>query len=169
MRNELTRKDIEDMEKEIEYRKLVVRPKALDDVKEARALGDLSENFEYHAAKKFKNENESRIRYRERMVKTAVVIDDGSTSAEDEVSINKTVTVYVPEDDVEEKYTLVSTVRTDTLNNLISIESPLGKALVGHKVGDTVTIEVSRDYQYNVVIRAVEDAKDAADAAIRAY
>ena len=86
MRNELTRKDIEDMEKEIEYRKLVVRPKALDDVKEARALGDLSENFEYHAAKKFKNENESRIRYLERMVKTAVVIDDGSTSAEDEVS-----------------------------------------------------------------------------------
>ena len=169
MRNELTRKDIEDMEKEIEYRKLVVRPKALDDVKEARALGDLSENFEYHAAKKFKNENESRIRYLERMVKTAVVIDDGSTSAEDEVSINKTVTVYVPEDDVEEKYTLVSTVRTDTLNNLISIESPLGKALVGHKFGDTVTIEVSRDYQYNVVIRAVEDAKDAADAAIRAY
>ena len=169
MRNELTRKEIEDMEKEIEYRKLVVRPKALDDVKEARALGDLSENFEYHAAKKFKNENESRIRYLERMVKTAVVIDDGSAAAEDEVAINKTVTVYVPEDDVEEKYTLVSTVRTDTLNNLISIESPLGKSLLGHKVGDRVTIEVSRDFSYDVVIREVADAGDAADAAIRAY
>ena len=67
MHNELTKNDIKKMEDEIEYRVQVVRKQALEDVKEARAHGDLSENFEYHAAKKFKNQNESRIRYLQRM------------------------------------------------------------------------------------------------------
>ena len=82
MHNELTKNDIKKMEDEIEYRVQVVRKQALEDVKEARAHGDLSENFEYHAAKKFKNQNESRIRYLQRMIKSAVVISD--ESAEDE-------------------------------------------------------------------------------------
>ena len=98
MRDKLTKKDIEDMKKEIEYRKLVVRPKALDDLKEARAQGDLSENFEYHAAKRFKNQNDSRIRYLERMINTATIIEDSSDSP-DTAGLNKKVTVYFVNDD----------------------------------------------------------------------
>ena len=102
MNNELTEQDIKKMEEEIEYRKLVVRKEALEAVKEARAQGDLSENFEYHAAKKDKNQNESRIRYLEKMIKTAKIIS--TDSAEDEVGMNNTVTVYFEEDDEEEVY-----------------------------------------------------------------
>ena len=107
MHNELTQQDIQKMEEEIEYRKLVVRKNALEDVKEARAQGDLSENFEYYAAKKFKNQNESRIRYLERMIKTAVVVSD--ESAEDEVGMNNTVEVFFEDDNLTEKYKLVTT------------------------------------------------------------
>lgn len=155
------------MEKEIEYRKLVVRPKALEDVKEARAHGDLSENFEYHAAKKVKNQNESRIRYLERMIKTAVVLRDHT--AADEVGINKTVTLYIKEDKVEETYSLVTTVREDSLHGLVSVESPMGKALLGHKVGDTVTIVVSDSYSYEAEIRKIEESGEAEQARLRNY
>ena len=110
MHDELTKKDIEKMEAEIEHRKLVVRKEALEDVKEARAQGDLSENFEYKAAKKFKNENESRIRYLEKMIKTAVIVSEDSP--EDEVGMNNTVDIYFEEDDVTETYKLVTTVRS---------------------------------------------------------
>ncbi|MCR5722638.1 MAG: transcription elongation factor GreA [Lachnospiraceae bacterium] len=156
MNNELTKKDIEDMEKEIEHRKCVVRPELLEHVKEARSLGDLSENFEYYAAKKEKNKNESRIRYLERMIRTAKVVEDNS--GDDEVGINKTVTVYVEEDDVEEDYKIVTTVREDSLNGLVSNESPMGRALMGHKVGDRVEISVSKDYSYYVVIRKIDNS-----------
>lgn len=122
MHDELTKKDIEKMEAEIEHRKLVVRKEALEDVKEARAQGDLSENFEYKAAKKFKNENESRIRYLEKMIKTAVIVSEDSP--EDEVGMNNTVDIYFEEDDVTETYKLVTTVRSNSLKNLISRESP---------------------------------------------
>lgn len=154
MNNELTQKDIDDMEKEIEYRKLVLRPELLDHVKEARALGDLSENFEYYAAKKEKNQNESRIRYLERMIRTAQVVED--ESKEDEVGINKTITIYIEEDDVEEVYKIVTTVREDTLHGLISNESPLGRALLGHKVGDRIEVVVNKDYSYYAVIRKID-------------
>jgi transcription elongation factor GreA len=156
MNNELTKKDIEDMEAEIEHRKVVVRKELLEHVKEARSHGDLSENFEYYAAKKEKNQNESRIRYLERMIRTAKVLDDDSK--EDEVGINKTVTVYVEEDDVEEEYKIVTTVREDSLHGLVSTESPMGKALLGHKVGDRVEITVSKDYSYFVVIRKIDNS-----------
>ena len=96
MYNQLTQKDIEAMEAEIEERKLVVRPKLLESVKEARAHGDLSENFEYYAAKREKNKNESRIRFLERMIKTAKVIPDDSK--EDEIGMNNTVEVEFEED-----------------------------------------------------------------------
>jgi len=154
MNNELTQKDIDDMEKEIEYRKLVLRPELLDHVKEARALGDLSENFEYYAAKKEKNQNESRIRYLERMIRTAQVVED--ESKEDEVGINKTITIYIEEDDVEEVYKIVTTVREDTLHGLISNESPLGRALLGHKVGDRIEVVVNKEYSYYAVIRKID-------------
>lgn len=156
MNNELTKKDIEDMEAEIEHRKVVVRKELLEHVKEARSHGDLSENFEYYAAKREKNQNESRIRYLERMIRTANIVDD--ESKDDEVGINKTITVYVEEDDCEEEYKIVTTVREDSLKGLVSNESPMGRALLGHKVGDRVSIQVSKDYSYDVIIRKIDNS-----------
>ncbi len=167
MRDQLTQSDIDKMQQEIEYRKLVKRPELLEAVKETRAHGDLSENFEYHAAKKEKNKNESRIRYLERMIKTAQVISDDSKA--DEVGMNNTVTVYVEEDDYEETYRIVTTVRSNSLENLISIESPMGKALMRHKVGDRVEIRVSDNYSYFVVIRKIDKTNDDSEDKIRSY
>ena len=161
MHNELTENDIKKLKEEIEYKKLVVRKEALEAVKEARAHGDLSENFEYHAAKKDKNANESRIRYLERMVKTAVVISD--TSKKDEIGVNNTVTVYFEEDDETETYKLVTTVRGNTLKGLVSIESPIGKALLGHKVGDRVYIQVNEHNGYYVVVKSIDKSTDGDD------
>ena len=167
MYDELTAEDIKKMEEEIEYRKLVVRKQALEAVKEARAHGDLSENFEYHAAKKDKNQNESRIRYLEKMIKTAKVIS--TESAEDEVGINNTVTVYFEEDDEEAVYRIVTTVRSNSQKNLISNESPLGKALLGHKVGDKVEVQVNDSYSYVVEIRKIENTADEGNDKIRSF
>ena len=167
MYNKLTEKDIEEMEKEIEHRKIVVRHQLLEDVKTARAQGDLSENFEYHVAKRAKNQNESRIRFLERMIKTANIIEE--ETAENEAGINKKITLYIPEDDEEEVYTIVSTMRQDSLKGLISVESPLGRALQHHKEGDTITVRVSADYSYQAVIRKVEDSQEAQSASIRDY
>lgn len=166
MNNQLTEQDIQKMKDEIEHRKLVVRKQALEAVKEARAHGDLSENFEYHAAKKEKNRNESRIRYLERMIRTAKVISD--ESAEDEVGMNNTVTVYFEDEDEEETFKLVTTVRGDTLHGLISVESPLGKAVFGHKVGDKVEVKVNENYSYEVEIKDIENTEDGDDE-IRRY
>lgn len=167
MHNELTQKDIEKMKEEIEYRKIVVRKEALDDVKEARAHGDLSENFEYHAAKKVKNQNESRIRYLERMIKTAVIVSD--ESPEDEIGMNNTVEVYFEEDGITETYKLVTTVRGNSLEGLISTESPLGKALLGHKVGDRVYIEVNSGYGYYVVVKSIQNTIDDGSDKLRSF
>ena len=161
MHNELTQKDLQLMREELDHRRIVLRPQLLEAVKEARAHGDLSENFEYHAAKKDKNQNESRIRYLERMIKTAVIVSD--ESAEDEVGMNNTVEVYFEEDDLVEKYKLVTTVRGNSLEGLISTESPLGKALLGHKAGDRVYVEVNPGYGYYVVIRSIENTDDGED------
>ena len=161
MYDELTPSDIRKMEEEIEYRKLVIRKQALEDVKDARAQGDLSENFEYYAAKKYKNQNESRIRYLERMIRTARIISE--ESAIDEVGINNTVTVEFPDDGTEETYKIVTTVRGNSLEGLISNESPLGKALLGHKVGDTVTVQVNAAVSYEVCIKCIEKTADEGD------
>lgn len=155
MFDELTASDIKKMEEEIEHRKLVVRPQALEDVKEARSHGDLSENFEYYAAKKFKNQNESRIRYLERMIRTAKIISEDS--AEDEVGMNNTVTIEFLEDGVKETYKIVTTVRANSLGGLITNESPLGKALLGKKVGDVVTVQVNPTISYDVKIVLIEN------------
>ncbi|MCM1540713.1 MAG: transcription elongation factor GreA [Blautia sp.] len=167
MYDELTPGDIRKMEEEIEYRKLVVRPKALEDVKEARAHGDLSENFEYHAAKKVKNQNESRIRYLERMIKTARVISEDS--AEDEVGINNTVTVEFVDDQTVETYRIVTTVRGNSLENMISNESPLGKALLGKKEGDTAHVQVNEAVGYDVRIVKIENTVDDGSDKIRSF
>ena len=134
MGEQLTQSDVQKIKEEIEYRKLVVRKRELEAVKEARAQGDLSENFEYKAAKQDKNRNESRIRYLEKMLKNARIVSD--ISRDDEVGINNTVEIYYEEDDETEVYRLVTSVRGNSLQGLISIESPLGKAIRGHKVGD---------------------------------
>ena len=167
MYDELTKKDIEKMEEEIEYRKLVVRKEALEAVKEARSHGDLSENFEYHAAKKDKNQNESRIRYLERMIKTAKVVSEDSK--EDEVGINNTVQVYFEDDDETEEFTIVTTVRGNSLKGLISTESPIGKAVFGHKAGDRVEVKVNDDYSYYVQIKAIVKQVDDEKISIRKF
>lgn len=167
MREQLTKSDVEKIKEEIEYRKLVVRKEALEAVKEARAHGDLSENFEYHAAKKDKNRNESRIRYLERMLKSAQIVTDHS--AEDEVGINNTVEVYFEEDDETEVYKIVTSIRGNSLKGMISIESPIGKALLGHKVGDRVHIQVSDAYGYEVVIRSITKTTDEENDKIRGF
>ena len=158
MYDELTPTDIKKMEDEIEYRKLVVRPKALEDVKEARAHGDLSENFEYYAAKKHKNQNESRIRYLERMLKTATVVDDSSKS--DEVGMDDIVEVEFEEDGEVEKYKLVTSIRGNSMENRVSIESPIGKALKGHRVGDRVLVKVNENVSYYLLIRSIDKTGD---------
>lgn len=167
MRDMLTQSDIDKMEAEIEYRTLTLRPKLIEDVKIARAHGDLSENFEYYAAKREKNMNESRIRYLDRMVRTANVIDD--SSKDDEVGINNTVTVEIPEDEAIEQYKIVTTIRSNSLIGYISIDSPMGKALLGHKVGDKVTIHVNDSYSYDVIINDIDKSTDDADDEISQY
>lgn len=167
MYDRLTQSDIDKMQKEIDYRKLELRKQLLEDVKETRAHGDLSENFEYHAAKRAKNQNESRIRYLERMIKTAHIVEDNSK--DDEVGMNNRVTVLFEEDQTTETYKIVTTVRGDSLNNLISIESPLGKALLHHKEGDRVEVKVNDTYSYYVVIQKIENNKDDEYDTIRSY
>ncbi len=167
MHEQLTKTDIKRMEEEIEYRKLVLRPKLLEDVKETRAHGDLSENFEYHAAKKEKNRNESRIRYLDHLIRTAEVISDHS--AEDEIGINNTVTVEFVEDQSIEVYKIVTTVRGNSLEGLISNKSPLGKALLGHKIGDIVHVQVNESFGYNVKITKIEKTADDGTDKIRSY
>ena len=167
MYDELTKNDIKKMEEEIEYRKLVVRKEAIEAVKEARAQGDLSENFEYYAAKKDKNKNESRIRYLERMIRTAKVVSD--ESKDDEVGLYNTVDVYFEDDDETETYKIVTTIRGNSLKGLISSESPLGRALLGHKVGDRVHVQVNDRAGYDVIIKRLEKTVDDGSDEIRSF
>lgn len=167
MRERLTKNDIKKIEEEIEYRKLVVRKEAIEAVKEARAHGDLSENFEYHAAKKDKNSNESRIRYLERMIRTAEVISDDSR--EDEVGLNNRVTLYFEEDEEEETYKLVTSIRGNSLKGMISTESPLGKAILGRRLGERVKVKVNGETGYEVVIRAIDKTADDQEDKIRSF
>lgn len=167
MFNQLTQKDIEAMEAEIEERKLVTRPKLLEAVKEARAQGDLSENFEYYAAKREKNKNESRIRFLERMIKTAEIIPDDSE--EDEIGMNTRVKVEFEEDGLVETYKIVTTMRGNSLEGLVSVESPIGKALLGHKAGERVYVEVNASYGYYLIIKEIEKNTGEEDEKLRSF
>ena len=141
MHNELTEQDLRMMREELDHRRIVLRPQLLEAVKEARAFGDLSENFEYKAAKQEKNRNESRIRFLENMIKTAVIISDRSGA--DQVGLYDRVTVYMEDDDETEVYQIVTTMRQDVLKGLISKESPVGRRLLGRRVGDRVHFQVN--------------------------
>jgi transcription elongation factor GreA len=167
MYDKITKKDIKRMKEEIEHRKLVVRKEALEDVKAARAHGDLSENFEYKAAKQFKNQNESRIRYLERMIKTANIISEASNY--DEVGINDKVTIYYPDDDEEEIVKIVTTVRSYSLKGKISIDSPLGKALLHHKISDRVIVRANNNSCYDVIIKNIEKLEDNGEDELKKY
>ena len=167
MREKLTKSDVEKIREEIEHRKLVERKELIEAVKEARSHGDLSENFEYHAAKKEKNRNESRIRYLERMLKTAVIVED--ESKEDEIGLNNTVEVYCEDDEEVETYRIVTSVRGSSLNGLVSIESPLGKALLGHNEGDLVFIKVNDDFGYYVIVKKVIKTQSEDEDHIRSF
>ena len=158
LHEKLTAADVKKIQEEIEHRKLVIRKEALESVKEARAHGDLSENFEYHAAKKEKNQNESRIRYLERMIRTAKIVED--QTSDDEVGLNKLVDVYFEDDDETETFKLVTTVRGNSLEGRISTESPIGKAILGHKVGDRVYVAINDKQGYYIVIKRIEVIED---------
>lgn len=168
MYDELTEVDIRKMREELEYRTKVLRAQAIEDVKTARAFGDLSENFEYKAAKQVKNRNESRIRYLERMIKTARVIKTES-GPDDCAALFDKVTIYIEEDDEEQEIRLVTTLRQNVLKGLISKESPVGKAVLGRRVGDRVLVEVNESYSYYVVIRAIEKGTDDESLEISGY
>ena len=167
MHNELTAIDLQKMQEELNYRRITLRPQLLEEVKVARGFGDLSENFEYKAAKQEKNKNESRIRYLENMLKTARVYDD--RSADDEVGLYDKVTVYLEDDDEEETWQVVTTVRQDVLHGLISKESPMGSALLGKKAGERFYVQVNKEYGYYAVVRAIEKGRDDGSAALNSY
>ena len=158
MHNELTQIDLDKMKQELDYRRIELRPQLLEEVKVARGFGDLSENFEYKAAKREKNRNESRIRFLENMIKTARVYEDKSDA--NTIGLYDKVTLWLPEDEEEEVWQIVTTVRQDPLQGLISKESPAGRALLGKSAGDTVFIQVNKDFGYEVVVRAIEKGQD---------
>jgi transcription elongation factor GreA len=158
MYDELTQVDIDKMKAEIDYRMTVLRPKLIEDVKTARAFGDLSENFEYKAAKQEQRKNMSRIRYLKRMLASAVVID--ASSAADVAGLFDRVTLFMEDEGEEMTIRLVTTLRQNALEGLISKESPLGQAVMGHRVGDRVQVQVRADYSYWAEIRAIEKGED---------
>ena len=167
MYDELTAVDIQKMQEEIDYRVRELRPQLIEEVQTARAFGDLSENYEYKCAKQAKNRNDSRIRYLENMLKHAKIVSEESRP--DEVGMNDTVTLYFEDDDEEEVYRLVTSIRGNSLENRISIESPLGKAIEGHHVGDQVEVKVNDKSSYVVEIRKIEKTGEEDSDRIRSY
>lgn len=167
MYDELTQVDINKMQEEIDYRYNILRLQIIEDVKTARAFGDLSENFEYKAAKREKIRNESRIRYLENMIKTAKVISSGSKT--DAVGLFDKVEIYFEDEDETQNIQIVTTLRQNSLKGLISKESPVGKAVMGHKAGDRVLVQVNEDYSYGIVIRSVEKGDDDESLPISAF
>lgn len=167
MNNELTAIDIEKMQAELDERRLKLMPELIEEVKRTRAFGDLSENYEYKAAKQAQNRNKGRIRYLERMIASARIIED--RSAEDEVGLYDMVELYLPEDDETETVQVVTTVRCDPLSGRISNDSPLGRELLGRKVGDSITVRVSEEYSYEALVRSIKKQSDDGSAPLLQY
>lgn len=167
MYDKLTRKDIELMEAELEDRRLNIRPKIIEEVKRTREFGDLSENYEYKAAKQVQRRNDSRMRYLQNMIKTAQIVDDVPTG--DGIKLYDKVTIYLPEDEETMVVQVVSTVRVSPDAGFISMESPLGKAILGKNVGDTVSVCVNDSFSYEVEIQKVEDGTDDGSAPLLQY
>lgn len=167
MHNELTKTDLEKMQAELDERRLKLMPELIEEVKRTRAFGDLSENYEYKTAKQAQNRNKSRIRYLEKMIESAKLIEDHS--AADEVGLYDRVELYMEEDDETETVQVVTTVRCDPLRGLISKESPLGVLLLGKKVGDRFTVHVNDNYSYTAVVRSIEKGEDDGSAELLQY
>ncbi|MDE7242479.1 MAG: GreA/GreB family elongation factor [Oscillospiraceae bacterium] len=167
MYDELTAVDVKKMQEELDYRIRELRPKLIEEVQTARAFGDLSENFEYKCAKQDKNRNESRIRYLERMIRTAKVIS--ADSPEDSVGLFDTVVVFHEKLQREMTFRIVTTLRADAQKGLVSKESPVGKALLGRKAGETVRVSVSSSMQYDMTIRSIEKGEDDGSLSIRSF
>ena len=167
MHDELTPGDIQKMKEDIEHRTKVLRPQLMAEVKRTREYGDLSENYEYKAAKQEKNRNESRIRYLQQMIDTAIVVE--KSGDDDSVGLFDRVTVYIPEDDEEQVFKIVTTVRVNALEGIISKESPIGRALMGRRVGDMVNVHVNDSYSYEIRIRAIEKGEDDGEIPINRY
>ena len=167
MYNELTEVDIRKMQEEIDYKMRFVRPKCVKDLQDARAFGDLSENFEYKAAKQELRRCDSRLRYLKRLLNTAKVIKP--ESADDTVGLFDTVDIFFEDEDETERLRIMTTLREDVLNGIISKESPLGKAVIGHKVGDRVLVRVNDDVSYYVQIKGLEKGFDDDSLEIRSY
>lgn len=167
MNNELTQKDIDKMQAELDDRILNQRPELIEEVKRTRAFGDLSENYEYKAAKQAKNRNDGRIRYLQNMIKTAHIIED--RSGEDEVGLFDKVTLYLADDDETMVVQVCTTVRTNPAQGLISKESPLGSAILGRRCGETVTVRVNERVSYDVLIRSIEKSEDDGSAPLLSY
>ncbi len=167
MYDELTEVDIQKMKEEIDYRIRVLRPKLIEDVQTARAFGDLSENYEYKCAKQEKNRNDSRIRYLERMIKTAKVIT--AESKEDAVGLFDTVVVFHEKLGREMTMRIVTTLRQDVAKGLVSKESPVGKALLGRRAGERVHVKVSEQMEYDMVIRSIKKGEDDSGMEISSY
>ena len=167
MHDELTMEDLRKMQEELDYRRLELMPELIEEVKRTRAFGDLSENFEYKAAKQAQNKNRSRIRYLEGMIKTARVFEDRSDASS--VGLFDKVEIYMPEDDETDVIQVVTTVRCDPRRGLISKESPFGKTVLGKKVGDRFTVQVSDTYSYEAVIRTIEKCEDDGSAPLLEY
>jgi len=164
MNNELTALDIQKMQEELDYRRLELMPELIEEVKRTRAFGDLSENYEYKAAKQAQNANKKRIRYLTRMIASAEVIED--RSAEDEVGLFDLVEVYMEEDEETETLQVVTTVRCDPRQGRISKESPMGRLLLGKRVGDRFQVQVSDTYSYYAVVRSITKQTDDGSAPI---
>ena len=153
MHDELTKNDIKKMQEELDWRRIELMPEILEEVKRTRAFGDLSENYEYKAAKQAQNQNRSRIRYLEGMIKTAKIIDEESSS--DEVGLFDKVEIYIPEDDEIQTIQVVTTVRCDPRKGLISKESPFGQEVLGRHIGDRFTVKVNDSYSYEAEIKSI--------------
>lgn len=167
MFNELTKQDIDKMQAELDDRIINQRPELIEEVKRTRAFGDLSENYEYKAAKQAKNRNESRIRYLQNMIKTASIIEDQSGS--DEIGLFDKVTLYLPEDEETMTVQVCTTVRVSPGSGFISKESPLGRAILGKKMNDRVYVQVSEQYSYEAVVRSIEKSEDDGSAPLLSY
>ncbi|HAJ77560.1 MAG TPA: transcription elongation factor GreA [Clostridiales bacterium] len=167
MFDELTQKDIDDMNAEIEER-IKLREGYHEDIVMAKSYGDLSENAEYHEAKRSKNKNEARIRYLRNMIKTATIIN---ANFEDDGKVNylDKVTIFFEDDGEEEDVVISTKMRVDATKGVISKESPLGSAIFGKKVGDRVFVNVSDDVKYYVIIKSISKGTSGADVPINKY
>lgn len=149
----LTNEGFLEIEEELNHLKEVKRPEVIKALKDARALGDLSENADYDAARNEQAIIEGRILELEKILETAELIEKKDT---DSVGLGTTVTIkYVDDDDDVEEYRIVGSKEADPSNNKVSNESPLAKAILGAKVGDTCTVE-SPNGNYNVLVMEIK-------------